>query len=82
MERWCRLRGNLLFYFKSRDHWSEPAGVIVVENCAIIEAPQQLASASEPTYGILLIFGAEGNVQYNLMQIDFSMLKYLYPITV
>merc|ERR1712079_706896 len=26
VERWCRLRGNLLFYFKSRDHWSEPAG--------------------------------------------------------
>ena len=25
-ERWCRLRGNLLFYFKSRDHFSEPAG--------------------------------------------------------
>ena len=26
LERWCRLRGNLLFYFKSRDQWSEPAG--------------------------------------------------------
>ena len=26
-ERWCRLRGNLLFYFKSRDQWSEPAGI-------------------------------------------------------
>ncbi|KAG7171447.1 Inositol polyphosphate-4-phosphatase type I A-like [Homarus americanus] len=34
-ERWCRLRGNLLFYFKSRDHWSEPAGVIVLENCQV-----------------------------------------------
>ena len=31
MERWCRLRGNLLFYFKSRDHWSEPAGVFVLD---------------------------------------------------
>ena len=32
VERWCRLRGNLLFYFKSRDHWSEPAGVIGMRN--------------------------------------------------
>ncbi|XP_042884545.1 inositol polyphosphate-4-phosphatase type I A-like isoform X3 [Penaeus japonicus] len=40
-ERWCRLRGNLLFYFKSRDHWSEPAGVIVLENCQVtLDQPQ------------------------------------------
>ena len=30
-ERWCRLRGNLLIYFKSREAWSEPAGVIILE---------------------------------------------------
>ena len=24
VERWCRLRGNILFHFKSRDQWSEP----------------------------------------------------------
>lgn len=34
-ERWCRLRGNLLFYFKTRDQWSEPVGVIVLEHCTI-----------------------------------------------
>ncbi|CAG9864295.1 unnamed protein product [Phyllotreta striolata] len=34
-ERWCRLRGNLLFYFKSRDPWSEPLGVIVLEQCQV-----------------------------------------------
>ena len=61
VERWCRLRGNLLFYFKSRDHWSEPAGVIVVENCIIEKAPEQLASPNEATYGILLLFGNSGN---------------------
>ncbi|XP_057375635.1 inositol polyphosphate-4-phosphatase type I A-like isoform X2 [Daphnia carinata] len=30
-ERWCRLRGNMLFYFKSSEAWSEPAGVIVLD---------------------------------------------------
>jgi len=34
LERWCRLRGNLLFYFKSRDQWSEPVGVLVLEQCS------------------------------------------------
>ncbi|XP_022917406.2 inositol polyphosphate-4-phosphatase type I A isoform X1 [Onthophagus taurus] len=35
LERWCRLRGNLLFYFKSKDPWSEPIGVIVLEQCQV-----------------------------------------------
>ncbi|EFX86646.1 hypothetical protein DAPPUDRAFT_307906 [Daphnia pulex] len=30
-ERWCRLRGNMLFYFKSSEAWSEPAGVIILD---------------------------------------------------
>lgn len=30
-QKWCKLRGNLLFYFKSNDQFSEPAGVIVLE---------------------------------------------------
>lgn len=33
LERWCRLRGNLLFYFKNGDQFSEPQGVIVLEKC-------------------------------------------------
>lgn len=33
IERWCRLRGNLLFYFKTSDQFSEPQGVIVLEKC-------------------------------------------------
>ena len=35
IERWCRLRGNLLFYLKTRESWSEPVGVIVLENSTI-----------------------------------------------
>lgn len=33
LERWCRLRGNLLFYFKTSDQFSEPQGLIVLERC-------------------------------------------------
>ncbi|KAL7643148.1 UNVERIFIED_CONTAM: hypothetical protein RMT77_006438 [Armadillidium vulgare] len=37
VERWCRLRGNLLFYFKSKDYCSDPVGVLVLENFQIVE---------------------------------------------
>ncbi|XP_069194385.1 inositol polyphosphate-4-phosphatase type I A isoform X2 [Procambarus clarkii] len=56
-ERWCRLRGNLLFYFKSRDHWSEPAGVIVLENCQVT-----LDDSTEATFAFNLVF--EGGSQH------------------
>lgn len=40
LERWCRLRGNLLFYFKTKDPWSEPVGVVVLEQCQVrLEPP-------------------------------------------
>jgi len=53
VERWCRLRGNLLFYFKSRDQWSEPAGVIVLENVTV----KVDNSGMDGTFGLLLTFG-------------------------
>ncbi|CAB4066700.1 unnamed protein product [Lepeophtheirus salmonis] len=59
VERWCRLRGNLLFYFKSRDHWSEPAGVIIIEYCTVEIDDTSLDS----TYGLLLIFAGGQQVQ-------------------
>lgn len=44
LERWCRLRGNLLFYFKTKEPWSEPLGVVVLEQCQVrIDPP--MASA-------------------------------------
>ncbi len=56
VERWCRLRGNLLFYFKSRDHLSDPAGLIVVEECSV--APEDDGGdALGSTFGIVLDFG-------------------------
>lgn len=47
LERWCRLRGNLLFYFKSREQWSEPLGVIILEQCTVRVDP----SSSHVPYG-------------------------------
>ncbi|XP_035705264.1 inositol polyphosphate-4-phosphatase type I A isoform X2 [Folsomia candida] len=34
-ERWFRLCGNFLFYLRNCDHWSEPLGVIVLENYGV-----------------------------------------------
>ncbi|XP_040173321.1 inositol polyphosphate-4-phosphatase type I A isoform X2 [Anopheles arabiensis] len=39
LERWCRLRGNLLFYFKNTDPFSEPQGCIVLEKYKCIMPP-------------------------------------------
>ncbi|CAB3997110.1 type I inositol 3,4-bisphosphate 4-phosphatase-like, partial [Paramuricea clavata] len=34
-ERWCRLKGNLLFYCKGNEKTSELAGLLVLERCSI-----------------------------------------------
>lgn len=60
VERWCRLRGNLLFYFKSRDHWSEPAGVIVVEDCEV----KPDSGCLEATFGLILAFNGGSHLQH------------------
>ena len=62
VERWCRLRGNLLFYFKSRDHWSEPAGVIVIEDCEV--RIDQAETLDDSTFGLVLAFGSSGALQH------------------
>ncbi|XP_076248233.1 inositol polyphosphate-4-phosphatase type I A isoform X2 [Calliopsis andreniformis] len=52
LERWCRLRGNLLFYFKSREQWSEPLGVIILEQCFVrVEQP-----SNQVPYGFSIVF--------------------------
>ncbi|XP_077518421.1 inositol polyphosphate-4-phosphatase type I A-like isoform X2 [Amblyomma americanum] len=38
-ERWCRLRGNLFFYYKTKDPCSDPVGVIVLERHAVKDGP-------------------------------------------
>ena len=59
MERWCRLRGNLLFYFKSRDHWSEPAGVFVLDS----DVSTEDSNGIDSIFGFHLSFGS-GLCQY------------------
>ena len=51
-----------MFYFKSRDHWSEPAGVIVVEDCEVRkEAAKPL---DDSTFGLVLAFGGGHHLQH------------------
>jgi inositol polyphosphate-4-phosphatase len=45
-QRWCKLRGNLLFYFKSNDQFSEPAGLIVLEKYRVV-IPDEPSDAFE-----------------------------------
>ncbi|XP_008550763.1 inositol polyphosphate-4-phosphatase type I A isoform X1 [Microplitis demolitor] len=60
LERWCRLRGNLLFYFKSKEQWSEPMGVIILEQCSYrIEPP-----TSQIIFGFSIVF--EGGLYQQL----------------
>uniref|UniRef100_A0A2C9LDT4 PH domain-containing protein n=1 Tax=Biomphalaria glabrata TaxID=6526 RepID=A0A2C9LDT4_BIOGL len=54
VNRYVRLRGNLLFYFKSKDSKSEPLGVVVLERCAV-----ELAVDQETKNGFLLVFEGE-----------------------
>ncbi|KAK0077637.1 hypothetical protein PV325_003652 [Microctonus aethiopoides] len=52
LERWCRLRGNLLFYFKSKEQWSEPFGVIILEQCNFrVEQP-----TNQMPHGFSIVF--------------------------
>ncbi|XP_012226391.1 inositol polyphosphate-4-phosphatase type I A isoform X4 [Linepithema humile] len=52
LERWCRLRGNLLFYFKSREQWSEPLGVIILEQCTVRPEPP----SNHVPFGFSIVF--------------------------
>ncbi|KAF8784630.1 Inositol polyphosphate-4-phosphatase type I A like protein [Argiope bruennichi] len=51
LQRWCRLRGNLLFYYKTKDQYSEPSGVFVLEDYHV-----RLDESSEVPYCFSLIF--------------------------
>lgn len=49
-QKWCKLRGNLLFYFKSNDQFSEPAGVIVLEKYRVTVANETDSLEGFPFY--------------------------------
>ncbi|GAB6021350.1 hypothetical protein CHUAL_003960 [Chamberlinius hualienensis] len=56
-ERWCRLRGNLLFYFKNKDQYSEPAGLVVLEQC---EVQSGCVSGVDDPLAFTIYFSGEG----------------------
>ncbi|GFY71964.1 inositol polyphosphate-4-phosphatase type I A [Trichonephila inaurata madagascariensis] len=51
LQRWCRLRGNLLFYYKTKDQYSEPAGLFVLEEYYV-----RLEESAEVPYSFSLVF--------------------------
>lgn len=54
INRYIRLKGNLMFYYKQKDGKSEPLGVIVLERCVV-----DLALDEEVDNGFLLVFEGE-----------------------
>ena len=59
-ERWCKLRGNLLFYFKSGDPGSQPAGLIVLEDITV----QAESQGIDGTFGLLILSGQKKVLQH------------------
>nr|XP_006819269.1 PREDICTED: type I inositol 3,4-bisphosphate 4-phosphatase-like [Saccoglossus kowalevskii] len=58
-ERWCRLRSNMLFYFKGKDMLSEPNGVIILEQCSTMEADTE-----QNRFCFVIAFPHDDKVQY------------------
>ncbi|XP_055843383.1 inositol polyphosphate-4-phosphatase type I A [Episyrphus balteatus] len=48
--RWCKFRGNLLFYLKDENSSSKPVGLIVVENCKPVIKPNEEEPDGYPIY--------------------------------
>ncbi|XP_066288050.1 inositol polyphosphate-4-phosphatase type I A-like isoform X3 [Branchiostoma lanceolatum] len=59
VERWCRLKGNLLFYMKSKNKFSSPLGVFVLERCTISSS-----TFPDPELSLKIQFELDPQVQY------------------
>ncbi|XP_078683246.1 inositol polyphosphate-4-phosphatase type I A-like isoform X2 [Branchiostoma floridae x Branchiostoma belcheri] len=59
VERWCRLKGNLLFYMKSKDKFSSPLGVFVLERCTV-----SCSTFPNPELSLKIQFELDPQVQY------------------
>ncbi|XP_019621679.1 PREDICTED: type I inositol 3,4-bisphosphate 4-phosphatase-like isoform X1 [Branchiostoma belcheri] len=59
VERWCRLKGNLLFYMKSKDKFSSPLGVFVLERCTV-----SCSTFPNPELSFKIQFELDPQVQY------------------
>ncbi|XP_046853949.1 type II inositol 3,4-bisphosphate 4-phosphatase-like [Xenia sp. Carnegie-2017] len=58
-ERWCRLKGNLLFYCKTNEKLSEPAGLLVLERCHITKD-----ASSSRKHAFILAFDRQDESQH------------------
>ncbi|KAG5684624.1 hypothetical protein PVAND_013846 [Polypedilum vanderplanki] len=65
-QRWCKLRGNLLFYFKTNDQFSEPAGVIVLEKYRVTIPNEASFSNSENFEGFPFFIEFEDGLNQRL----------------
>ncbi|XP_013393790.1 pleckstrin homology domain-containing family J member 1-like [Lingula anatina] len=59
VQRWCRLRGNVLFYFKSKEPTSEPYGAIILERCTV-----ELDLKEEMQFSFQIVFEGDDRVQF------------------
>lgn len=74
LERWCRLRGNLLFYFKTKEPWSEPLGVVVLEQCQVrIDPP--MASAPLTNDGHFPFYLGEDESAWERTNLELALIS-------
>lgn len=67
------MRGNLLFYFKSSDQFSEPQGVIVLEKCEPI-----IRNDKREHDGFVFFIGGSCYICINIFIIYEKLLIYFY----
>lgn len=57
VERFCRLKGNMLFYFKNKEVTNaDPLGVLIIERCTV-----ELDLDEEHLHGFMLVYEGEEN---------------------
>eukprot|EP00106_Octopus_bimaculoides_P000773 XP_014768215.1 PREDICTED: type I inositol 3,4-bisphosphate 4-phosphatase-like [Octopus bimaculoides] len=57
VERFCRLKGNMLFYFKSKEFTNtDPLGVLIIERCTV-----ELDTDDENLHGFMLVYEGDEN---------------------
>ncbi|XP_053400019.1 inositol polyphosphate-4-phosphatase type I A-like isoform X2 [Mercenaria mercenaria] len=57
VERFFRLRGNLLFYFKGKDFKSDPQGVFVLERCTV-----ELDVNEQQNFSFVIVFEGDEEI--------------------
>ncbi|GAB1607872.1 inositol polyphosphate-4-phosphatase type I A-like isoform X1 [Argonauta hians] len=57
VERFCRLKGNMMFYFKSKEFTNtDPLGVLIIERCTV-----ELDTDEDNLHGFMLVYEGDDN---------------------